>query len=379
MRIGVICYPSYGGSGVIATELGKKLAKRGHQIHFVSYDRPFKLNMFHQNIYYHEVEVLDYPLFKFPPYMIALASKISEISKWAELDLVHVHYAIPHAVSAFLAQQLVKDKKLPFVTTLHGTDITIVGNEPQFFDITKFSLEVSDAVTTVSNSLREDTVNVFGTTRNVRVIYNFIDPAEYHRVQVPELRARYAQDGEKILIHISNFRPVKRLRDVVDIFAAVNKEVPARLLMVGDGPEGPAVHRYISSRGLADRVNFLGKQERVVELLSISDLCLLPSEKESFGLVALEAMACGVPVIASLTGGLPEVVRDGETGFLLPVGNVEAMACKAVQILTDFSLWSRMSEKCVSHALENFHIDRIVAEYEKLYADVIDGAAGKNR
>lgn len=373
MRIGIICYPSYGGSGVIATELGKRLAKRGHEVHFVSYDRPFKLNMFHQNIYYHEVEVLDYPLFKFPPYMIALASKIAEVSKWANLDLVHVHYAIPHAVSAFLAKQLVPNKKLPFVTTLHGTDITVVGHEPQFYDITKFSIEASDAVTAVSQSLREDTVSVFKISRDIQVIYNFIDSEEYHRVEVPKLKLRYAAAGEKVLIHISNFRPVKRLKDVVDIFEGVSKEVPARLLMVGDGPEGPAVHQYISSKGLTDRVHFLGKQERVVELLSISDLCLLPSEKESFGLVALEAMACGVPVIASITGGLPEIVRDGENGFLLPVGNVEAMAYKAVKILTNSSLWDRLSQNAVNHAVNNFHIDRIVDDYENMYAKVIYG------
>ncbi|MDT3705172.1 MAG: N-acetyl-alpha-D-glucosaminyl L-malate synthase BshA [Thermincola sp.] len=371
MRIGIICYPSYGGSGVIATELGKRLAKRGHEVHFVSYDRPFKLNIFHQNIFYHEVEVLEYPLFKFPPYMIALASKIAEVSKWANLDLVHVHYAIPHAVSAFLAKQLVTGRNLPFVTTLHGTDITIVGNEPQFWDITKFSIEASDAVTTVSRSLREETMNVFKISRDVEVIYNFIDAEEYRRVEVPELRSRFAAAEEKILIHISNFRPVKRLRDVVDIFAAVSREVPSRLLMVGDGPDGPAVHQYIASKGLTDRVHFLGMQERVVELLSISDLCLLPSEKESFGLVALEAMACGVPVIASMTGGLPEIVRNGETGFLLPVGNVEAMALEAVRILTDYHLWEQLSQNGVSHAVNNFGIDKIVNEYEQMYARVI--------
>lgn len=374
MRIGIICYPSYGGSGVIATELGKRLAKRGHEVHFVAYDRPFKLDTFDQNIYYHEVEVLDYPLFKFPPYMIALASKIAEVSKWADLDLVHVHYAIPHAISAFLAKQLVPDKNLPFVTTLHGTDITVVGHEPQFYDITKFSIEASDAVTAVSQSLKEETVSVFKVDKDIQVIYNFIDPEVYHRVEVPELRARYAAEGEKVLIHISNFRPVKRLRDVVDIFEAVNRDVPSRLLMVGDGPEGPAVHQYISSKGLTDRVHFVGKQERVVELLSVSDLCLLPSEKESFGLVALEAMACGVPVIASMIGGLPEIVRDGVTGYLVPVGNVEAMAYKAVNILNNAALGKRLAENGVNHAVNNFHIDQIVVDYENMYTKVISGS-----
>lgn len=367
MRIGIICYPSYGGSGVIATELGKRLAIRGNEVHFISYDRPFKLDMFHQNIYYHEVEVLDYPLFKFPPYMIALASKIAEVTKWADLDLVHVHYAIPHAVSAFLAKQLVRDKQLPIVTTLHGTDITVVGHEPQFFDITKFSIEASDLVTVVSNSLKEETTRVFKPSKDIEVIYNFIDPGEYHRMDVPELKARYAGADEKVLIHISNFRPVKRLQDVVDIFARVSREIPCRLLLVGDGPEGPAIHQYIAAQGLESKVSFLGKQERVIELLSISDLCLLPSEKESFGLVALEAMACGVPVVASTAGGLPEIIQDGKTGFLLPVGNVEAMAYKALKILKDQDLWHQISGNAVNHAVRNFRADRIVQEYERCY------------
>jgi N-acetyl-alpha-D-glucosaminyl L-malate synthase BshA len=366
----MICYPSYGGSGVIATELGKKLAEWGHEIHFISYDKPFKLNVFNQNIFYHEVEVLDYPLFKFPPYMIALAGKIAEVSKWAALDLVHVHYAIPHAISAFLAKQLVGNKNLPVMTTLHGTDITVVGHEPQFYDITRFSIEASDMVTAVSRSLKEETVRIFNTNKEIKVIYNFVDPEEYKRIEVPGLRQRYAGRKEKILIHISNFRPVKRLKDVVDIFELVAKEVPSRLILVGDGPEGPTIHNYIEQKGLCDRVSFLGKQERVVELLSISDLLLLPSEKESFGLVALEAMACGVPVIASIAGGLPEIINDGETGYLLPIGNVEAMACKAVEILTNQSEWKRVSENGVNNSRENYHIDKIVKEYEECYTSI---------
>jgi N-acetyl-alpha-D-glucosaminyl L-malate synthase BshA len=363
----MICYPSYGGSGVIATELGKKLAEWGHEIHFISYDKPFKLNMFNQNIFYHEVEVLDYPLFKFPPYTIALAGKIAEVSKWAVLDLVHVHYAIPHAISAFLAKQLVGNKNLPVMTTLHGTDITVVGHEPQFYDITRFSIEASDMVTAVSRSLKEETVRIFNTNKEIEVIYNFVDPEEYKRIEVPGLRQRYAGREEKILIHISNFRPVKRLKDVVDIFELVAKKVPSRLIMVGDGPEGPTIHKYIELKGLCERVSFLGKQERVVELLSISDLLLLPSEKESFGLVALEAMACGVPVIASIAGGLPEIINDGETGYLLPIGNVAAMACKAVEILSNQAEWKRVSENGVNNSRENYHIDKIVKEYEECY------------
>ena len=236
------------------------MALRGHEVHFISYDRPFKLDLFNENIFYHEVEVLDYPLFKFPPYTIALASKIAEVNKWADLDLIHVHYAIPHTVSAFLAKQLDKNKHLPIVTTLHGTDITVVGNEPQFYDITRFSIEASDMVTAVSESLKEETIRTFKTDKDIKVVYNFIDPEEYHRVKVPDLKAKYASDDEKIIIHISNFRPVKRLKDVVDVFARINQSVPSRLLLVGDGPEGPAIHKYIQKIGLSENVRFLGKQ-----------------------------------------------------------------------------------------------------------------------
>jgi len=367
MRIGIICYPTYGGSGVIATELGKGLAQRGHEVHFISYEKPFKLDAFHPNIIFHEVEVLDYPLFKFPPYMIALASKISEVAKWADLDLIHVHYAIPHAVSALLARQLLKERRLPIMTTLHGTDITVVGHEPQFFDITKYSIEESDLITTVSRSLKEETQRLFEVSRPIEVIYNFIDPQEYRRLDVTGLRESYARPGEKILIHISNFRPVKRIRDVVDVFAIINSKMPCRLLLVGDGPEAPSVHRQVETLGLTSKVCFLGKQERVVELLSVSDLCLLPSEKESFGLAALEAMACGVPVIASRAGGLPEVIVEGKTGYLLPVGDVQAMADKALRVLGDNSLWQAMSERAQSHSADSFHIDKILLKYERCY------------
>jgi len=370
MRIGIVCYPTYGGSGVVATELGKALAQKGHEIHFISYDRPFRLDMFHQNIFYHEVEVLDYPLFKFPPYMIALASKIGEAARWADLDVVHVHYAIPHAVSALLARKLVTDKYLPVVTTLHGTDITVVGHEPQFFDITRMSIEESDAVTAVSSSLRAETIDLFKISKDIEVIYNFIDPEEYRRVAAPKLKQKYAGAGEKILIHISNFRPVKRLKDVIDVFAHVNRKIPSRLLMVGDGPEAQAAHQQVAALGLSDRVHFLGKQQRVVELLSISDLCLLPSEKESFGLAALEAMACGVPVIASMAGGLPEVIKEGVTGYMLPVGEAELMAMKAVELLSSAARWGEMSESAQQHAREAFRMEIIIQQYEEVYKKV---------
>jgi N-acetyl-alpha-D-glucosaminyl L-malate synthase BshA len=368
----MICYPSYGGSGVVATELGKRLAERGHTVHFISYERPFKLDIFHENLLYHEVGVFDYPLFKFPPYSLALTGKIVEVAKWADLDVLHVHYAIPHTVSAYLAKQMLAgSRRLPVVTTLHGTDITVVGHDEQFYDITKFSIEVSDGVTAVSDSLRRQTAEIFEIDREIRTIYNFVDPEEYKPLRCPELRRHFAGEDEKILIHISNFRPVKRVHDVVEIFRRVNEKVPARLLLVGDGPDGPAAHSQVKELGLMDRVRFLGKQERVVELLSMSDIFLLPSEKESFGLVALEAMACEVPVIASDAGGIPETVTDGETGFLFPVGQAADMAEKAVEILQDPDKLRDMGQKGRADAIRRFHIDDIVSSYENYYEEVI--------
>jgi len=372
MRIGMICYPSYGGSGVVATELGKRLAERGHLVHFISYERPFKLDVFHENLFYHEVGVFDYPLFKFPPYSLALASKILEVAKWADLDVLHVHYAIPHTVSAYLAKQMLREHRLPVVTTLHGTDITVVGHDEQFYDITKFSIEVSDGVTAVSDSLRRQTAEIFKIDRDIRTIYNFVDPEEYKPLRCPELRRHFAGEEEKILIHISNFRPVKRVYDVVEIFRRVNMAVPSRLLLVGDGPDGPAVHNQVRELGLMERVNFLGKQERVVELISMSDLCLLPSEKESFGLVALEAMACEVPVIASTAGGIQETVIDGETGFLFAVGQVAEMAAKAAKVLQNPEQLREMGRKARIDAIERFHIDDIVNDYENYYEEIIN-------
>lgn len=371
MRIAMICYPSYGGSGVVATELGKRLAERGHVVHFISYERPFKLDVFHENLFYHEVGVFDYPLFKFPPYSLALTGKIVEIAKWADLDVVHVHYAIPHTLSAHLAKQMLRDRRLPVVTTLHGTDITVVGHDEQFYDVTKFSIEVSDGVTAVSESLRRQTIEMFKIDREIRTIYNFVDPEEYKPVRCRELRRRFAPDDEKILVHVSNFRPVKRVHDVVEIFRRVNEKVPARLLLVGDGPDSPAAHNQVRELGLMERVRFLGKQERVVELLSMSDLFLLPSEKESFGLVALEAMACEVPVIASNAGGIPETVKDGETGFLFPVGRIEEMGAAAADILQKPEKLREMGKRARFEAIKKFHIDDIVSSYENYYENVI--------
>lgn len=373
MKIGMICYPSYGGSGVVATELGLKLALQGHEVHFISYERPFRLDFFHQNIFLHEVEVFDYPLFKFPPYSIALTGTIVEVAKEVGLDLLHVHYAIPHAYSAFVAREIL-DKKVPLITTLHGTDITLMGSNQQFYDVIKFCLKTSDGLTAVSQSLKEQTERTFGISDKIEVISNFIDPEEYQPINTPcvqGLRSRYASQGEKVVIHISNFREVKRIGDVVKTFALINQQVPAKLLLVGDGPERADAYRLAEELGISERVYFLGKQERVVELLSVSDLFLLPSAQESFGLVALEAMACQVPVIASDVGGLPEVVKDGKTGYLLPVGAIEQMAAKGINLLSNEELHSQMAAEARRHALGNFPADKIVSQYEEYYQKML--------
>ncbi|HEX3032106.1 MAG TPA: N-acetyl-alpha-D-glucosaminyl L-malate synthase BshA [Bacillota bacterium] len=366
MRIGMICYPTYGGSGVVATELGEYLADRGHQVHFISYERPFRLTKFHGNLFLHEVDVVEYPLFKFPPYSIALASTIAEVVRTHKLDILHAHYAIPHAVSAYLACQMLRDKRIPIVTTLHGTDVTVLGRERQFWDITRFCLEESDAVTAVSNSLSADTREMLG-TREVETIYNFIDPETYRR-QPNRCRSYFGKPEDKIIIHISNFRPVKRVADVIRVFAGINARVPSQLLLGGDGPDRLMARQLAEQLGVSSRVHFLGKQEGVIDLLSIGDLFLLPSEKESFGLAALEAMACELPVIATNCGGLPEVVKDGITGFLTPLGAVEQMVERGVQLLTDSELYGKMAAAARQWAVSNFNSDKIVSQYEACYA-----------
>jgi len=370
MKIGMVCYPTYGGSGVVATELGVHLARRGHQVHFISYERPFRLNGFQENIFLHEVGISDYPLFKYPPYSIALASQMVEVVKKEGLDLVHAHYAIPHAVSAYLAKQMLGGN-LPVVTTLHGTDITLVGNDEQFSHITRFCIEQSDGVTAVSDNLRKETLATFALERTIETVYNFIDPEEYRRVQNPGMRRYFARPEEKVLIHISNFRPVKRVKDVVRIFAGINQELPSHLLLVGDGPERTAAQHLAEDMGISKRVHFLGKQECVVQLLSLADLFLLPSEKESFGLAALEAMACGVPVIAAEIGGLPEVVLHGECGYLAPLGDIPEMVRLGLAILTNPSLHCRMAQSARERAVEEFHVDKIVGQYEEIYKRVV--------
>lgn len=374
MNIGIVCYPSYGGSGVIASELARHLAQRGHNVHVFSYETPFRLHRFEANVVFHEVEVLDYPLFRFPPYLIALSSKLLEVARSTRLDLLHVHYAIPHTPAAYLAQQmLARDRYLPIITTMHGTDITLVGNDPQFYEVTRFSLEVSDGLTAVSNSLALESKETFGLSRIPRVIPNFVDTEEYKPRPNPCLRARFARPGEKVLLHISNFRPVKRLEDVIRIFAKVNERIPARLLLVGDGPDkGHAAH-IAESLGVSGRVVFLGRQDNVAEIFALADLFLLPSAKESFGLVALEAMACQVPVIASHTGGLPEVIEHGVTGYLAPVGDVNSMADWAISLLSDEIAFEPMARRAREDAIKRFRAEPVVDAYEAYYREVLNG------
>ncbi len=378
MRIGITCYPTYGGSGVVATELGLELAERGHEVHFVSYAQPFRLDRFRERVYFHEVEMDPYPLFEHPPYSVALAAAIHDVAVQHELDLIHVHYAIPHATSAWMAREMLLPGRTPkVVTTLHGTDITLTGKHPSLHSITRFSIQKSDGITAVSEFLRKETETSFGVNGGrSRVIPNFIDPERYRRDGKPCHRATLAPGGEKILMHISNFRPVKRVEDVVRIFARVRAEGEARLVMVGDGPDRPRAQALADSLGVANDVIFLGKHTPVEELLACSDLFLLPSESESFGLAALEAMACGSPVIATAVAGLPEVVEDGETGFLHPLGDVEGMARSACRLLGDDSLWTRFSEAGQRRARDEFSADRIVSVYESFYEEVLAGKGG---
>ncbi|MBV8207845.1 MAG: N-acetyl-alpha-D-glucosaminyl L-malate synthase BshA [Acidobacteria bacterium] len=377
MKIGITCYPTYGGSGVVATEIGLELADRGHEIHFISYSQPIRLTSARPNVHYHEVEVSQYPLFDYPPYDLALASRMAEVADIYALDLLHVHYAIPHSVSALLARQMLANgnngRRLPFVTTLHGTDITLVGLDRSYLPITKFSIEHSDGVTAISNYLRDRTVQEFEIRRSIRVIYNFVNCKHYRRRENAELRSEFAEPEERILVHLSNFRPVKRVPDVIEVFDRVRKQLPARLLMIGDGPDRPAAEWMAKRKGLRDRVIFLGKQERVADKLGIADLMLLPSELESFGLAALEAMACEVPTVATRVGGLPEVVEHGETGYLAHVGDVEDMARCAVEILRDEDRLRAMGRRARHSAEEKFGAEKIIPQYEAFYQEMIAG------
>jgi N-acetyl-alpha-D-glucosaminyl L-malate synthase BshA len=376
MKIGITCYPTYGGSGAVATELGIALAQRGHEIHFITYQQPFRLPAFLPRIYFHEVDVGRYPLFEYPPYDLALAVRMHEVVLAHRLDLLHVHYAIPHATSAWMAREMLAPTRpdIKVLTTLHGTDITIVGQDPSFHAITKFSIEKSNGLTAVSKYLRDETQSVFGCAAcRIDVIPNFIDPTVYDRSRYePQLGEQ--SSGDKVLMHISNFRAVKRVRDVVRIYARVAKEVPSVLVMVGDGPERIDAEQEARHLGVQDRVFFLGKLEAVAPLLASADLFLIPSQSESFGLSALEALATGVPVVGTRAGGLPEVVRDGETGALCDVGDVEGMARAAIALLTDADRWHAVSERAAADARKRFSLDQVVRQYEDFYVDALGGS-----
>lgn len=375
MKVGITCYPTYGGSGAVATELGIALAQRGHEVHFVTYKQPFRLPTYLPRVYFHEVDVGRYPLFEFPPYDLALAVRMHEVVREHKLDLLHCHYAIPHATSAWITKQMLRDEQrdIKVVTTLHGTDITIVGQDPSFHSITKFSIEKSDALTAVSKYLQQETHDAFGcTAHRIDVIPNFVDPKVYDRARYGDrVRAQF-NGGRKVLMHISNFRPVKRIRDVIDVFARVKKEVPAVLVMVGDGPERHAAEQRARDLGVEKDVQFLGKIDSVAPLLAAADLFLLPTNAESFGLSALEALASGTPVIGANVGGLPEVVRNGESGVLCGVGDVEAMASAGVELLKDAQKWKTMSECAATDARARFAEDDIVQRYEALYQATIE-------
>ena len=370
MRIGIVCYPTFGGSGVLATELGKALADEGHQVHFITYQQPVRLNVFNANIFYHEVRVPTYPLFDYPPYEVALASTMVDVIMNHDLDLLHVHYAIPHASAAYMAKQIVKSKNgrnVPVITTLHGTDITLVGKDKTYEPVVTFSINESDAITAVSENLRAETFKSFPITKDIDVITNFVDVSRFSKKPIDAFRKVIAPDGEKILLHASNFRKVKRVDDVIKIFAEVRKKVPAKLMMVGDGPERPATEELARALGVDADVRFVGKQEQMEEILAVSDIFLLPSDYESFGLAALEAMAARAIVISSNAGGLPEINIHGKTGFLANVGDVKAMSEFALTVLQDDNKLQEMKENAYLHACK-FDIKHIIPVYEKLYS-----------
>ncbi|MGB0521936.1 MAG: N-acetyl-alpha-D-glucosaminyl L-malate synthase BshA [Flammeovirgaceae bacterium] len=372
MKIGIVCYPTYGGSGVVATELGKSLAEEGHQVHFITYSQPTRLDYFNENLFYHKVDIRTYPLFEYPPYELALASKMVNVVKIEELDILHVHYAIPHASAAYMAKQILKTQgiSIPFVTTLHGTDITLVGKDESYEPVVSFSINASDGVTAVSESLRQDTISGFHITTDIRVIPNFIDLKRFSKQKKDHFKRAICPNGEKLMIHTSNFRKVKRIDDVINVFCHVRKQMPSKLLMVGDGPERRRIENACHEMGIFDDVRFLGKLEAIEEVLSVCDLFLMPSEKESFGLAALEAMACEVPVITSNAGGLPELNIQGVTGFMSDVGDVPDMVKHALHILDDNHL-PTFKENALKRAKE-FDIHEIRPLYVQLYEEVVD-------
>lgn len=372
MRIGIVCYPTFGGSGVLATELGKSLANNGHEIHFISYTQPVRLSVFTENIYYHEVSITNYPLFEFPPYILSLAGKLVDVVKYEKLDLLHVHYAIPHATAAIMARDMLAEEgiNIPVITTLHGTDITLVGKDKVFQPLVSYAINHSDAVTAVSEWLRKETLSHFNIKKEIEVITNFVDLSRFDFKGKDHFKKAIAPNGERILIHASNFRKLKRVDLVIKIFYQVLQQVPSRLLLVGDGPERPMAEEMARALGIWNEVRFLGKQEAVEEILNVSDLFIMPSETESFGLAALEAMACKVPVLSSDAGGLPEVNIDGQTGYLLPYNDVNNMATKAIALLKNQDLLEKFKQNAWEHA-RKFDIELILPQYENLYHSVL--------
>ncbi|MHB8206186.1 N-acetyl-alpha-D-glucosaminyl L-malate synthase BshA [Mucilaginibacter sp.] len=379
MKIGIVCYPTFGGSGVVATELGKALADRGHQVHFITYNQPARLDFFSANLFYHEVSVSKYPLFDYQPYELALASRMVDVVRFEKLDLLHVHYAIPHASAAFMAKQILLTYGIyiPVVTTLHGTDITLVGKDRTFKPVVTFSINKSDGVTAVSQNLRDNTYEFFEIERDIKVIPNFIDLSRFSLKAKDHFKKAIAPEGEKILIHTSNFRRVKRTEDVIRIFAKVIKKIPSKLLMVGDGGERSDCEQLCRDLGVSDNVRFLGKQDAIEEILSVGDLFLMPSQSESFGLAALEAMACKVPVISSNAGGLPELNIDGVTGYLNDVGDVDGMAEKAIYMLEDEARLAQFKDNALARAKE-FDLANILPQYESYYTEVLEQAKASN-
>jgi N-acetyl-alpha-D-glucosaminyl L-malate synthase BshA len=372
MKIGIVCYPTFGGSGVVATELGLGLAQQGHEIHFITYKRPVRLSAFHENIFFHDAVPRDYPLFEYMPYETSLASKLVDVVNNEGLDLLHVHYAIPHAAVAYMAKKILvsQGKYIPVVTTLHGTDISLVGTDRSFAPVVKFSIEKSDGVTAVSESLKQQTYDHFGVKNDIRVIYNFIDFERFSKTNKDHFKKAIAPNGERILSHVSNFRKLKRVDDVIHIFHKVNKEIPSKLLLIGDGPERQNMEDLCRKLDLCEDIRFLGRQDAVEELLAVSDLFIMPSESESFGLAALEAMACEVPVISSNAGGLPEVNTHGETGFLSEIGDVASMANNAIRILNNEDILNKFRANALAQA-RRFDIANILPQYEAYYEEVL--------
>ncbi len=377
MKIGIVCYPTYGGSGVVATEIGLGLAKEGHEIHFVTYKRPARLHEFQPNVYLHEVSSFDYPLFEYTPYETALASKLADVVKYEKLDILHVHYAIPHAAVAYMTKEVLKSEgiHIPVVTTLHGTDITLVGSNAAFFPVAQFSINASDGVTAVSRKLKQQTLDTFDVKRDIKVIYNFIDFDRFKKTNKDHFKKAIAPVGEKILVHVSNFRKVKRVDDVVRIFRIVKEKIPVKLLLIGDGPERQHIEDMCREMQLCDDIRFLGRQDAIEELLAIGDVFLIPSEKESFGLAALEAMACEVPVISTDIGGLPEVNIDGVTGYTSSLGDVNDMAAKTIKILSNPDLHQKLSKAAYEHA-KTFDIKKILPYYLAYYKEIIQKFKG---